>query len=105
MGSGTSCCDLRHSHGIGSIRSTRTAIILEIPATTRPQSGRVVLAMLARQRHKAVRTTIFFRTLSTGPTFKDAAVFLLAHPGGPYFVNKNEGVWTIPQGTIPRVAF
>ena len=23
---------------------------------------------------------------------------LLAHPGGPYFVNKDEGVWTIPKG-------
>ena len=23
---------------------------------------------------------------------------LLAHPGGPYFVHKDEGVWTIPKG-------
>ena len=23
---------------------------------------------------------------------------LLAHPGGPYFVNKDEGAWTIPKG-------
>jgi predicted NUDIX family NTP pyrophosphohydrolase len=23
---------------------------------------------------------------------------LLAHPGGPYFQNKNEGAWTIPKG-------
>jgi predicted NUDIX family NTP pyrophosphohydrolase len=23
---------------------------------------------------------------------------LLAHPGGPYFVKKDEGAWTIPKG-------
>ncbi|MGZ5031203.1 MAG: NUDIX domain-containing protein, partial [Methylobacter sp.] len=23
---------------------------------------------------------------------------LLAHPGGPYWRNKDEGVWTIPKG-------
>jgi len=25
---------------------------------------------------------------------------LLAHPGGPFFVNKDEGHWTIPKGEI-----
>jgi len=25
---------------------------------------------------------------------------LLAHPGGPYFYNKDEGYWTIPKGEI-----
>jgi predicted NUDIX family NTP pyrophosphohydrolase len=30
---------------------------------------------------------------------KDGAVqVLLAHPGGPYFTNKDEGSWTIPKG-------
>ena len=24
--------------------------------------------------------------------------FLLAHPGGPFFVRKDDGVWTIPKG-------
>jgi predicted NUDIX family NTP pyrophosphohydrolase len=24
--------------------------------------------------------------------------FLLAHPGGPFFKNKDDGVWTIPKG-------
>ncbi|WP_342645201.1 NUDIX domain-containing protein [Mucilaginibacter sp. CSA2-8R] len=24
--------------------------------------------------------------------------FFLVHPGGPYFVNKNEGTWSIPKG-------
>lgn len=27
-----------------------------------------------------------------------ATEFLLAHPGGPYFVNKDEGAWSIPKG-------
>lgn len=27
--------------------------------------------------------------------------FFLAHPGGPYFLNKDEGWWTIPKG-IPN---
>ena len=25
---------------------------------------------------------------------------LLAHPGGPYFKNKDDGAWTIPKGEI-----
>src|SRR2546426_85149 len=25
---------------------------------------------------------------------------LLAHPGGPYFQKKDEGVWTIPKGEV-----
>ena len=30
---------------------------------------------------------------------KDGALqVLLAHPGGPYFVNKDEAAWTIPKG-------
>ena len=30
---------------------------------------------------------------------KDEAIqVLLAHPGGPYFVNKDEGDWSIPKG-------
>jgi predicted NUDIX family NTP pyrophosphohydrolase len=30
---------------------------------------------------------------------KDGVVqVLLAHPGGPYFVNKDEAAWTIPKG-------
>jgi predicted NUDIX family NTP pyrophosphohydrolase len=30
---------------------------------------------------------------------KDGAIeVLLAHPGGPYFVNKNGGAWSIPKG-------
>jgi predicted NUDIX family NTP pyrophosphohydrolase len=27
---------------------------------------------------------------------------LLAHPGGPYFVNKDDGAWTIPKGEIDQ---
>jgi len=27
-----------------------------------------------------------------------ATEFLLAHPGGPYFVNKDDGAWSIPKG-------
>jgi predicted NUDIX family NTP pyrophosphohydrolase len=27
---------------------------------------------------------------------------LLAHPGGPFFRNKDDGVWTIPKGEIDR---
>jgi len=25
---------------------------------------------------------------------------LLAHPGGPFFLNKDEGAWSIPKGEI-----
>jgi len=27
---------------------------------------------------------------------------LLAHPGGPYFANKDKGYWTIPKGEVER---
>ena len=26
----------------------------------------------------------------------------LAHPGGPFFKNKDDGVWTVPKGEIPE---
>src|SRR5262245_53348487 len=28
--------------------------------------------------------------------------FLLVHPGGPYFVHKDEGHWTIPKGEVEQ---
>lgn len=28
----------------------------------------------------------------------DELAFFLAHPGGPYFIGKDEGWWTIPKG-------
>ena len=31
-------------------------------------------------------------------TIDGAVQVLLAHPGGPYFVNKDEGAWSIPKG-------
>lgn len=30
----------------------------------------------------------------------DIVEFLLAHPGGPFFRNKDQGVWTIPKGEV-----
>ncbi|WP_256006328.1 NUDIX domain-containing protein [Pedobacter deserti] len=35
---------------------------------------------------------LLYRKGSSGPEF------LLAHPGGPFFRNKDAGVWTIPKG-------
>ena len=29
-----------------------------------------------------------------------AVEVLLAHPGGPYFVNKDQGDWSIPKGLV-----
>ena len=31
---------------------------------------------------------------------KDSLEVLLAHPGGPFFHNKDDGVWTIPKGEV-----
>ncbi len=31
---------------------------------------------------------------------KDIFKYLLVHPGGPFWVNKNEGAWTIPKGEV-----
>ncbi len=31
---------------------------------------------------------------------KPAYEFLLAHPGGPFFKNKDEGAWSIPKGLL-----
>jgi len=30
----------------------------------------------------------------------DIVEVLLAHPGGPFFRNKDDGVWTIPKGEV-----
>lgn len=32
---------------------------------------------------------------------RDASI-LLVHPGGPYFRNRDEGIWGIPKGAIER---
>jgi predicted NUDIX family NTP pyrophosphohydrolase len=32
---------------------------------------------------------------------KPALQVLLAHPGGPFWKNKDEGAWTIPKGQRP----
>ena len=31
---------------------------------------------------------------------KSQLEFLLAHPGGPYWQNKDEGAWSIPKGNV-----
>jgi predicted NUDIX family NTP pyrophosphohydrolase len=31
---------------------------------------------------------------------RDSVQVLLAHPGGPFFRNKDEGAWSIPKGEI-----
>jgi predicted NUDIX family NTP pyrophosphohydrolase len=31
-------------------------------------------------------------------TVDERLEFLLVHPGGPYFANKDEGIWSIPKG-------
>jgi predicted NUDIX family NTP pyrophosphohydrolase len=31
---------------------------------------------------------------------KDGLEVLLAHPGGPYWAKKDDGVWTIPKGLV-----
>lgn len=31
---------------------------------------------------------------------RDAIEVLLAHPGGPYWAKKDDGVWTIPKGLV-----
>ena len=33
-------------------------------------------------------------------TQNDALEFLLVHPGGPFWKNKDDGAWTIPKGEI-----
>jgi predicted NUDIX family NTP pyrophosphohydrolase len=31
---------------------------------------------------------------------KSTIQFLLVHPGGPYFIRKHEGIWSIPKGEL-----
>ena len=31
---------------------------------------------------------------------RDNVEFLLAHPGGPFWANKDDGAWTIPKGLV-----
>ena len=31
---------------------------------------------------------------------KDALEVMVAHPGGPFFRNKDDGVWTVPKGEV-----
>jgi predicted NUDIX family NTP pyrophosphohydrolase len=42
---------------------------------------------------------IFRRKACPEPSRRiDTLEFLLAHPGGPFFARKDDGVWTIPKG-------
>jgi predicted NUDIX family NTP pyrophosphohydrolase len=34
------------------------------------------------------------------PTGADSLAVLLAHPGGPFFRNKDDGFWTLPKGEL-----
>ena len=45
-----------------------------------------------RTRHKESAGLLLFRRVSGG------VEVLLAHPGGPYWVGKNDAAWTIPKG-------
>jgi len=45
-------------------------------------------------RSKTSAGLLMFRTTEREPEV------LLAHPGGPYFQNKDDGAWTIPKGEL-----
>ena len=47
-----------------------------------------------RTRHKESAGLLLFRRAANG------IEVLLAHPGGPYWVGRNEASWTIPKGGI-----
>jgi predicted NUDIX family NTP pyrophosphohydrolase len=46
------------------------------------------------KRHQTSAGILVFREPRTGPEF------LLAHPGGPYWQNRDAGAWTIPKGLL-----
>jgi predicted NUDIX family NTP pyrophosphohydrolase len=41
---------------------------------------------------------LLYRGVYSGP--QSALEVLLAHPGGPFFIKKDEGAWSIPKGEI-----
>jgi predicted NUDIX family NTP pyrophosphohydrolase len=47
------------------------------------------------QRGKTLSAGIMLYRLAPG-----GVRVMLAHPGGPYFANKDEGAWTIPKGLV-----
>jgi len=47
-------------------------------------------------RHKQSAGLLMFRRLATGTEV------LLAHPGGPYWVDRHDGAWSIPKGGLDR---
>jgi predicted NUDIX family NTP pyrophosphohydrolase len=51
-----------------------------------------------RTRHKESAGLLMFRR--AGASSRASIEVLLAHPGGPYWANKDEGSWTIPKGGI-----
>ena len=51
------------------------------PAPQKQKRSRVSAGLLIFRRHKIIE-------------------FLLAHPGGPFFARKDDGVWTIPKGEV-----
>jgi len=51
------------------------------PPPQKQKRSRVSAGLLIFRRHKIIE-------------------FLLAHPGGPFFARKDDGVWTIPKGEV-----
>jgi predicted NUDIX family NTP pyrophosphohydrolase len=50
--------------------------------------------MTAKHRPKAVSAGLLVWRRRTEPEY------LLAHPGGPYWIKKDDGAWTIPKGLV-----
>jgi predicted NUDIX family NTP pyrophosphohydrolase len=57
-------------------------------------SGYIEEVMAARATHRESAGILAFRR------HDDGIQVLLVHPGGPFWVDKDEGVWSIPKGLI-----
>src|SRR5438105_3499540 len=55
---------------------------------------RLAMRVMERSAGKRSSGLLMYRRVA------DGVEVLLAHPGGPYFTNKDAGVWTIPKGEI-----
>jgi predicted NUDIX family NTP pyrophosphohydrolase len=57
--------------------------VSESPASTEPKRSNVSAGLLMFRPHKI-----------------DMVEFLLVHPGGPFWKNKDDGAWSIPKGQV-----
>jgi len=68
--------------------------LVKLPAGARPTGGEATAAPLRTKRSRVSAGLLMYRFV------EGALEVFIAHPGGPWFPNRDFDVWTIPKGEL-----